>query len=132
MVSGYWVFVSGTTGFDYAAMTIADDPAAQASQALANIAAALAQAGATLQDVVRVRYILPDQADFEPCWPALREAFGATPPAATMIVAGLYDPRMRIEIEATAHRPQRPQAAPASAGSKVFCFFFPKKKALLP
>ncbi len=132
LVSGAWVFVSGTTGFDYAAMTIVDDPAAQARQALGNIAAALAQAGASLTDVVRVRYILPDRADFEPCWPVLREAFGASPPAATMIVANLFDPRMRIEIEATARRPARAPAAPATAMTKVFCFFFPKKQASPP
>ncbi len=132
VVSGAWVFVSGTTGFDYRTMTIADDPAAQAGQAVANIAAALAQAGATLQDVVRVRYILPDHADFAPCWPVLRAAFAAAPPAATMMVAGLADPRMRIEIEATAHRPKRALPASASALTKVFCFFFPKKKAFLP
>jgi enamine deaminase RidA (YjgF/YER057c/UK114 family) len=100
-----WIFVSGTTGFDYASMSIPSDVASQARQALANIEAALAEAGAHLTDVVRVRYILPDRADFEPCWPILRDAFAAAPPAATMIVAGLSDPRMRIEIEVTARRP---------------------------
>ncbi len=104
VLDGEWVFVSGTTGFDYATMTIADDAPAQASQALANIAAALAEAGATLADVVRVRYVLPDRADFQPGWPVRRAAFAAAPPAATMIVAGLADPRMRIEIEVTARR----------------------------
>ena len=104
VLDGDWVFVSGTTGFDYATMTIADDAPAQASQGLTNIAAALAEAGATLADVVRVRYVLPDRADFQPCWPVLRAAFAAAPPAATMIVAGLADPRMRIEIEVTARR----------------------------
>ena len=104
VADGDWVFVSGTTGFDYATMTIAEDAPAQARQALANIAAALAQAGATLADVVRVRYVLPDRADFEPCWPVLREAFAAAPPAATMIIAGLADQRMRIEIEVTAKK----------------------------
>jgi len=104
VVSGGWVFVSGTTGFDYATMTIAEDPAAQAEQALLNIAAALAQAGAGFADVVRVRYIVARREDFEPCWPALRACFGDAPPAATMIVAGLADPRMRIEIEVTAIR----------------------------
>ncbi len=122
------MFVSGTTGFDYVTMEIADDAPTQARQALANIEAALAEAGASLADVVRVRYILPDRADFEPCWPVLRQAFAAAPPAATMIVAALADPRMRIEIEATAHLPRHSASAP----SKVFCFFFAKKKALLP
>ena len=106
VVDGAWVFISGTTGFDYATMTIAGDVVAQARQALANIGAALAEAGAGFADVVRVRYILPDRADFEPCWPVLRACFAAAPPAATMIVAGLSDPRMRIEIEATARLPR--------------------------
>ncbi|GAA2661221.1 MULTISPECIES: RidA family protein [Actinosynnema] len=104
VVDGEWVHVSGTTGFDYSTMTIADDVVAQAEQALRNIADALAQAGATFADVVRVRYYLPDTADFEPCWPALRAAFGETRPAATMLSCGLADPRMRIEIEVTARK----------------------------
>jgi enamine deaminase RidA (YjgF/YER057c/UK114 family) len=104
VVSGDFVFVSGTTGFDYGTMTLAEGVVAQCEQALANIERALAEAGATLKDVVRVRYVLPDRADFEPCWPALRRAFATAPPAATMIVAGLLDPRMRIEIEVTARR----------------------------
>ena len=102
VADGDWVFVSGTTGFDYATMTIADDVAQQAEQCLRNIEQALAEAGATFADVVRARYILPDPADFPACWPALRRAFGQTRPAATMIAAGLADPRMRIEIEVTA------------------------------
>lgn len=104
MVDGDWVFVSGTTGFDYATMTLAEGVVAQATQALKNIGVALAEAGAGFADVVRVRYILPDRADFEPCWPVLRAHFAPNPPAATMIVAGLADPRMRIEIEVTARR----------------------------
>ena len=99
---GEWVFVSGTTGFDYADMTISDDVAAQASQTLRNIEAALIEAGALFSDVVRVRYILPDAADFPACWPALKAVFGDVRPAATMIQAGLADPRMKIEIEVTA------------------------------
>jgi enamine deaminase RidA (YjgF/YER057c/UK114 family) len=102
VVQGDWVFVSGTTGFDYGAMTIADGVEAQAEQCLKNIAAALQQAGASMADVVRVRYILPDAADFPRCWPALRRWFGEVRPAATMIAAGLADPRMKIEIEVTA------------------------------
>ncbi|MCB1587731.1 MAG: RidA family protein [Xanthomonadales bacterium] len=97
-----WVFVSGTTGFDYATMQIADDVQAQAEQCLRNIDAALREAGATLADVVRVRYLLPDAADFPPCWPVLQRWFGEIRPAATMQVCGLADPRMRIEIEVTA------------------------------
>jgi enamine deaminase RidA (YjgF/YER057c/UK114 family) len=104
VASGDLVFVSGTTGFDYATMTLPDGVVAQCEQALANIEKALGEAGASLNDVVRVRYILPYRADFEPCWPALRRAFGGAPPAATMIVAGLLDTHMRIEIEVTAVR----------------------------
>jgi enamine deaminase RidA (YjgF/YER057c/UK114 family) len=99
---GDWVFVSGTTGFDYAKMTISADIAEQAEQCLKNIEAALREAGASLADVVRVVYVLPDASQFEKCWPALRKYFGEVRPAAMMISAGLADPRMKIEIEATA------------------------------
>lgn len=99
---GDWVFVSGTTGFDYADMSISDDVVAQASRTLKNIEEALMEAGARFSDVVRVRYILPEAADFPACWPVLKAAFGDVRPAATMIQAGLADPRMKIEIEVTA------------------------------
>ncbi|HEY8709909.1 MAG TPA: RidA family protein [Burkholderiaceae bacterium] len=104
VVDGDWIFVSGTTGFDYAAMTIADSVEAQAEQCLKNISAALEQAGASLQDVVRVTYLVPHVPDFAACWPILRLYFGEIRPAATMISAGLADPRMRIEIEVTARK----------------------------
>ena len=104
VVDGEWIFVSGTTGFDYGAMTISDSLTEQAEQALRNIQAALAQAGASLRDVVRVTYILPRAGDFPQCWPILRKYFGDVRPAATMISAGLADPRMHIEIEVTARR----------------------------
>ena len=107
VVAGPWVFVSGTTGFDYSTMTISDDVVAQAEQCMKNIAAALAEAGASVADVVRVKYLLPDAADFEPCWPVLRRWFGDVRPAATMLSAGLADPRMKIEIEVTALKPER-------------------------
>ena len=100
VVVGDRVFVSGTTGFDYASMTISDDIVAQTEQCLCNIASALSQAGASMRDVVRVRYILPNAADFPATFPALRAAFGEIRPAATMFEAGLADPRMKIEIEA--------------------------------
>ncbi|GLW09080.1 hypothetical protein Misp01_42090 [Microtetraspora sp. NBRC 13810] len=103
VVYGGWVHVSGTTGFDYQAMTISDDVVEQAEQCVRNIEAALKEAGSGLADVVRVRYMLPDPADFPPCWPTLRRHFGEVRPAATMISCGLADPRMRIEIEVTAH-----------------------------
>lgn len=102
VVAGEWVFVSGTTGFDYRTMSISDNVVQQAEQCLKNIESALNQAGAAFQDVVRVRYVLPDGADFEPCWPVLRKYFGEARPAAMMISAGLADPRMKIEIEVTA------------------------------
>jgi enamine deaminase RidA (YjgF/YER057c/UK114 family) len=104
VVDGEWVFVSGTTGFDYAAMTIADDVVAQCRQAMRNIASALQQAEASFADVVRVNLILPRREDFEPCWPVLKEHLGDVRPASTMIQAGLSDPRMKIEIEVTARR----------------------------
>lgn len=104
VVDGDRVYVSGTTGFDYATMTIADDVVEQTAQCLRNIRAALAEAGCDFGDVLRVRYLLPDREDFEPCWPLLREAFGDVRPAATMQVCGLSDPRMRIEIEVDARR----------------------------
>lgn len=104
---GDWVWVSGTTGFDYRDMTIDDDVVAQCRRAVANVADALASAGAGLDDVVRVRYLLVDRADFPACWPVLRESFGTASPAATMMVVGLADPRMRIELEVTARRPDR-------------------------
>ncbi len=102
VVAGDWVFVSGTTGFDYATMTISGDIAEQTAQCLRNIGTALEQGGATFADVVRVTYVLPSAGDFEACWPALREVFGGVKPAAMMIEAGLSDPRMKIEIEVTA------------------------------
>jgi len=107
VVDGRWVFVSGTTGFDYATMTISPDVAAQAEQCMKNIAAALAEAGASIDDVVRVHYILPRREDFGKCWPVLRNYFGRSRPAATMIQAGLLEERILIEIEVTALRPSQ-------------------------
>ena len=104
VVDGDWVFVAGTTGFDYAAMTISGDPAEQARQALRNIEAALAEAGASLADTVRVKYYVPDAADWPRIMPVLGAAFGAIRPAATALICGLVDPRMKIEIEVTARR----------------------------
>ncbi|MEQ8486250.1 MAG: RidA family protein [Pseudomonadales bacterium] len=102
VVDGDWVFVSGTTGFDYATMTIADDIVAQCEQCLNNIEAALTDAGAALTDIVRVTYVVPEASEFSRCWPTLRRYLGEVRPAAMMISAGLADPRMRIEIEVTA------------------------------
>ena len=104
VVDGDWIFVSGTTGYDYSRMSISDDLVEQTEQCLKNIEAALRQAQSGLADVVRVRYILPNGADFSKCWPTLRRYFGDIRPAATMISAGLADPSMQIEIEVTARR----------------------------
>jgi enamine deaminase RidA (YjgF/YER057c/UK114 family) len=104
VVDGDWIFVSGTTGFDYATMTISDDVVAQCEQAMRNILAALSEAGAAMADIVRVRYIVARRDDFEPCWPILKKYLGTVRPAATMIEAGMSDPRMKIEIEVTARR----------------------------
>ena len=104
LVDGDWIFVSGTTGYDYKTMTIDDDVVVQTEQCLRNIQSALEQAGSSFRDVVRVRYIVPDGDDFPRCWPALKQAFGGVRPAATMIVAGLIDRRIKVEIEVTARR----------------------------
>ena len=106
VVDGRWVFVSGTTGYDYSDMTISDDVAEQAEQCLKNIDAALNQADSSLADVVRVTYILPDASDFEACWPVLGKYFGDVRPAATVFAAQLLDSKMKIEIQVTALKPE--------------------------
>ena len=104
VVDGDWVFVSGTTGFDYSNMTIAPGILEQTEQCMKNIAHALSEAGSSLGDVVRVIYVVPVASEFEQCWPALRKYFGDIRPAAMMISAGLADPRMKIEIQVTAKK----------------------------
>ncbi len=111
VVDGRWIFVSGTTGFDYKTMTIADDVAAQTEQTFDNIETALRAARATLDDIVRVRYILPDGKDFARAAPVCRRRLATALPAATMLVAGLIDPRIKIEIEVTARRRRRKPGA---------------------
>ena len=105
VVDGDWVFVAGTTGYDYATMTIASDVASQTRQTFRNIEQALAQAGCTLKDVVRVHYYLTDQAYFQQVAPIFGEFMGEVRPAATALICGLVDPAMKIEIEVTARRP---------------------------
>lgn len=105
VVDGDTVYVAGTTGFDYASMRIDDDPLAQCHQCFRNIAAALAEADCTLDDVVRVRYYLTDVQLFARLAPVFGEYFARARPAATAIVCGLVDPRMKLEIEVTARRP---------------------------
>jgi enamine deaminase RidA (YjgF/YER057c/UK114 family) len=104
VVDGEWVFVSGTTGMDYKAMTIEPDVVAQTRQTFKNIGAALAEAGASFADVVRVHYYFTEATDWTKVAPVLGEVFGNVRPAATAIVCDLIDPRMKIEIEVTARR----------------------------
>ena len=100
-----WVFVAGCTGADPETGALPGDVVAQCRNTLETIRRALEEAGCGFDDVVRVTYVLPDRADFEPCWPLLREAFGGARPAAMMIQAGLIDQAMKIEIEVTARMP---------------------------
>ncbi|WP_341705532.1 RidA family protein [Ferrovibrio sp.] len=104
VVDGDWVHVSGTTGYDYASMTIAEDVVAQTEQTFRNIAAALQQAGCSLDDVVRVHYYLTEPAWFERIAPVCGRHFATARPAATALVCRLIDPKMKIEIEVTARR----------------------------
>jgi len=101
IVDGDWIWVSGTTGFNYETMTISESVTEQADQTFRNIKAAMEKAGFALEDVVSATYIFPRAEDFEPCWPVFRKYFGETRPASTAIVAGLIDPRMKIEIQVT-------------------------------
>lgn len=100
-----WVFVAGTTGYDYATMTMPEGIEDQCRNTLQTIEKALKEAGASLVDVVRVRYIVPDPKDWPACWPITAEAFAQARPAATMIAAALQEPAMKIEIEVTARVP---------------------------
>ncbi|RVT96695.1 RidA family protein [Rhodovarius crocodyli] len=102
VVDGDYVFVSGTTGYDYSTMTIADDVVSQADQCFRNIAMALEQAGTSLDHVVRATFIVPRREDWQPCWPVVKKYFGTARPASTLIHAGLQTDAMRIEIEVTA------------------------------
>lgn len=104
LVDGDWVFVSGTTGFDYETMSISDDLAEQVHQTFRNIEVALKRAGASLKDVVRAFYIVPRVEDWPAIMPILGRYFGDIRPTNTAIIAGLVDPRMRIEIEVTARK----------------------------
>ncbi|MEY3083059.1 MAG: hypothetical protein RJA94_3044 [Pseudomonadota bacterium] len=101
IVDGDWMWVSGTTGFNYDAMTISEDVVEQADQTFRNIRAAMEKGGFSLEDVVSVTYIFPRAEDFEPCWQVFRKYLGDTRPAATAIIAALIDPRMKIEIQVT-------------------------------
>ena len=102
VVDGDYVFVAGTTGYNYEENSISDDPVEQAEQCFKNIAKALEEAGSSLDHAVRVNYIFPDKADFQPCWPVFRKYLGVAKPAATVFIAGLLDDAMKLEIEITA------------------------------
>ncbi len=102
VVDGEYVFVSGTTGYDYNSMSISQSAMEQAEQCFKNIEVALLEAGSSLDQVVRVHYIFPDKSDFEPCWPIFKKYLGVAKPAATMFVAGLLDNSMKLEVEVTA------------------------------
>ncbi len=104
VVDGPWCFVSGTTGYDYATMTMPGDISQQAENAMATIARALDDAGFSISDVVRVRYIITDAAHADPVFSVVGRWFADIRPAATMMVAGLIRPEMKVEIEATALR----------------------------
>ena len=101
-----YLHISGTTGYDYSTMQISADVAEQAERCMLNIEAVLLEHQVPWDNVVRVRYILPNPDDFEPCWPVLKKYFASAPPAATMISADLADPAMKIEIELTARLPE--------------------------
>lgn len=105
VVAGPWVFMSGTTGFDYKSMTIADNVVEQAEQCFRNVAGVLEQAGVSFADVVRITYLVTRREDFEPIWPVLQRYLGEVRPACAVIVAQLLDPRMLIEVEVTAFKP---------------------------
>ena len=102
VVDGDYVFVSGTTGYNYKTMSIASDPVEQAEQCFKNIEVALSEAGSCIDNIVRIRYIYPNKLDFEPCWPVFKRHLINAKPAATMFVAGLLDEAMKLEIEVTA------------------------------
>ncbi len=105
VVADGWVFVAGTTGYDYASMVMPDSIVDQCRNALGTIAKALEEAGSGLDHVVRVNYIVPDVDEWPDCWPITSETFATARPAATMISAGLQNPEMKIEIEVTARVP---------------------------
>ncbi len=105
VVADGWVFVAGTTGYDYESMVMPESVEAQCINALATISKALETAGSGLDHVVRVNYIVPNIAEWPDCWPITSKAFAKAKPAATMISAQLQNPEMKIEIEVTARVP---------------------------
>ena len=102
VVDGDYVFVSGTTGYNYETMSISSDVVEQAEQCFRTIEKVLIEAGSSIDNVVRVHYIYPNRDDFEPCWPVFNKYLGVAKPAATVFVAGLLNDAMKLEIEVTA------------------------------
>jgi len=102
VIDGDYVFVSGTTGYDYTTMTLPDNVIEQAEQCFKNISSVLQQAGSSMDEVVRIRYIFPDKTEFEPCWPVFKKYLDKARPAATLFIAGLMEDAMKLEIEVTA------------------------------
>ena len=115
VIAGDDVFVAGTTGYDYATMSISDDLVEQCEQTFRNIDAALRQAGCTMAHVVRVHYLITPGQDFTRCGPVLRKWMGEARPAGTMMIVGLLNDAMKIEIEVTARRPP-PQSVNENTG----------------
>jgi len=107
VIDGEYVFVSGTTGYDYSDMSISDDVIEQTNQCFKNIEKVLIEAKSSLSNIVRIHYIYPNKFDFEPCWPILQKYLGEVKPAATMFEAGLLDEKMKVEIEVTARITQK-------------------------
>lgn len=108
VVDGDYVFVSGTTGYDYSTMSISEDAKEQAVRCFRNIETVLKQAGSGMDEIVRVRYIFPNRDDFEACKPLFKKYLGENRPAATLIIAGLMDEKMKLEIEVTARVKKSP------------------------
>ena len=102
VVDGDYVFVSGTTGYNYQNMSISENVIDQADQCFVNIQQALEEAGTTINNIVRVTYIFPNRDNFEPCWSIFQKWLGTVQPASTMFEARLANEEMKIEIQVTA------------------------------
>ncbi len=104
IVKGGWCFVSGVTGYNYATMQIPDGIADQARNCMATIRGVLDQAGFAMEDIVRVQYTVTDAGLIDDLIPVLGLTFREIRPAATMVIAGLIKPEMKIEVEVTAFK----------------------------
>jgi enamine deaminase RidA (YjgF/YER057c/UK114 family) len=105
VIDGDFAFVSGTTGYDYATMTMPSDVTSQTRNCFGTIESALKDGGFALDDIVRATYYITDAGDADTVLAICGETLGNIRPAATLlVVAGLYKPEMKIEIEVTAKR----------------------------